>query len=143
MPCHQARPRAGEGFDLTRVIYDILHLPHVQYLYLFNVAHVKMAAYSYDQTKDNLRYQDGDVIIQTSPYPSGTFLVHSDVLWSASDFFQAMLKSHSWAQGRVVMDSDGEKRRIFHLHMYFDRESKMCLLTDKVRKLIYPTSTPC
>ena len=91
-----------------------------------------MASHAVAEIPDDLRYEDGDVIIQISEHPSGTFLVHSDVLCQSSHYFQAMFQSYGWSSSRAVKTEDGEVKKIWHLEMFFDREQGMCFLTDKV-----------
>ena len=99
-----------------------------------------MATYSYVQINDTFRYEDGDVIIQVSQHPSGIFLVHSDVLSEGSEYFRALL-SHGWSCSQLLRTEDGETKRLWHLQMFFDREQKMCLLTDNVSSLTPSTGT--
>lgn len=80
----------------------------------------------------NMRYEGGDVIIQTSAHPSGILVIHSKIICAASDFFQAMLKGNGWSKPRTIINSNGNEQEVWHLHMYFDRELKLFLVTDKV-----------
>ena len=83
---------------------------------------------------DSLQYADGDVIIQTSKHASGTMVVHSQVLSKCSKYFRAMLNGCGWSKSTTIRNLDGTRRMIWNLQMFFDRESKLCLLTDRVRQ---------
>ena len=82
--------------------------------------------------KDTLRYQDGDVIVQMSEHPSGIFLVHSEVLAHASEYFRAIFKDYGWSYSKRIKASSGQSKKIWHLQFFFDREQGMCFLTDNV-----------
>ena len=91
-----------------------------------------MASHNVVTFPDSLQYADGDVIFQASKNPSGILVVHSHVLAEGSEYFRAMFKSCGWAKSKTLRDAWGTKRTIWNLQMFFDRETKLCLLTDRV-----------
>ena len=86
-------------------------------------------------------FQDGDVIIRTSQHPSGIFVVHKHVLSAQSPVLAAIL-STKWSKSRVVPVTKSSKTiEIYELDLYFDRETKLCLLTASVGLLLFCIST--
>ena len=85
-----------------------------------------------DVSSQGLVLEGGDVIIRTSEHVSGIFVVHKDVLVKHSPVLAAIL-SQRWNKPRSVpKNASGESLEIYELDRYFDRETKLCLVTGDV-----------
>ena len=85
-----------------------------------------------DISCQGLVLEGGDVIIRTSEHASGIFVVHKDVLVKHSPVLAAILPPR-WNKPRSVpKNASGESLEIYELDLYFDRETKLCLVTGDV-----------
>ena len=95
-----------------------------------------------EHTAQGFLFEGGDVIIRSSNRPSGTFLVHKDVLSRKSPYLSALL-SGRWNsdQANSSLSSDAKdlgqeecsSQKAVTLDLYLDFEVNLCLLTAKVR----------
>lgn len=73
-------------------------------------------------------YEDGDVIVRTSNFASGIFVVHKDVLVKNSTYMAALL-SPKWS---ATTRRSREGKTIYQLDLFFDQETNLSLLTGNV-----------
>lgn len=78
----------------------------------------------------SLTYQDGDVIIHTSKYSSGIFVVHKDVLIKGSHYFRAAL-GEEW--GRYAQSKSAGSPLVYDMDLEFDMDTSLAMPVLRVR----------